>query len=101
MDLAKVPNEKKLELCKWYFKAGFACLPFVWAVNALWFFNEGFRRPEYQEQKQIKRYVIFSAIGAVLWLIILVSWIATFQINRVNWDEFAERISFIIPLGLP
>lgn len=74
MDLAKVPGERKLYLCQWYFRgnlisrfayqfcnfffvivAGFAFLPFLWAVNAIWFFPEAFRRPEYDEQKQIKK----------------------------------------------
>lgn len=35
--------------------AGFALLPFVWLVNALWFFDEAFRKPEYEEQKDIKK----------------------------------------------
>lgn len=75
MDLAKVPNERKLYLCKWYFKgsgliisgagififnfytilAGLLFLPFVWIVNLVWFFNEAFRKPAYQEQKEIKK----------------------------------------------
>nr|CAH7766969.1 unnamed protein product [Callosobruchus chinensis] len=55
MDLAKVPNEKKLSLCQWYFRIGFLFLPFVWAVNAIWFFNEAFRKPAYEEQKRIKK----------------------------------------------
>ncbi|XP_050302227.1 gamma-secretase subunit pen-2 [Anthonomus grandis grandis] len=101
MDLTKLPNEKKLNLCMWYFRVGFAFLPFVWAVNAIWFFNEAFRKPEYPEQKQIKKYVIFSALGALLWLIILVSWITVFQLNRSSWGAFADQISFIIPLGTP
>ncbi|KAJ8967026.1 hypothetical protein NQ314_003143 [Rhamnusium bicolor] len=55
MDLAKVPNEKKLYLCRWYFRVGFALLPFVWTVNVIWFFNEAFKKPEYEEQKHIKK----------------------------------------------
>lgn len=101
MDLSKVPNEKKLELSRWYFRAGFAFLPFVWTINAVWFFNEAFRKPEYPEQRQIKRYVIYSAAGALLWLAALLAWVVTFQINRTRWGEFADRISFIIPLGSP
>ncbi|CAG9770008.1 unnamed protein product [Ceutorhynchus assimilis] len=101
MDLSKVPNEKKLHLSKWYFRAGFALLPFVWAVNAIWFFNEAFRKPEYNEQKQIRKYVIYSGMGALLWLILIVTWITVFQINRASWGEFADKISFIIPLGTP
>ena len=35
--------------------AGFAFLPFMWAVNALWFFHEAFWASPYPEQKQIRR----------------------------------------------
>ncbi|KAL3270616.1 hypothetical protein HHI36_021150 [Cryptolaemus montrouzieri] len=99
MDLSKLTNEKKLSLCRGYFRTGFALLPFVWAVNAIWFFNEAFRKPEYEEQKQLKKYVIYSAIGAAIWSVVLTTWIVIFQVNRDNWGEFADRISFIIPLG--
>lgn len=37
------------------FVAGFAFLPFLWAVNAVWFVKEAFVVPHYEEQKQIKR----------------------------------------------
>ncbi|KAK5638406.1 hypothetical protein RI129_012701 [Pyrocoelia pectoralis] len=101
MDLEKMTNDKKLYLCKWYFKVGFACLPFLWTVNVIWFFNEAFRKPKYDEQQHIKRYVIFSFIGSVIWGIIILSWIIAFQVNRAKWGEFADDISFIIPLGVP
>ncbi|KAJ8956356.1 hypothetical protein NQ318_015094 [Aromia moschata] len=101
MDLTKVPNERKLYLCRWYFKAGFALLPFVWAVNTVWFFNEAFRKPAYEEQKHIKKYVILSAIGSFVWLVILITWITVFQVNRVKWGEYADDMSFIIPVGTP
>ncbi|XP_018344686.1 PREDICTED: gamma-secretase subunit pen-2 [Trachymyrmex septentrionalis] len=101
MDLSKIPNEKKLYLCKWYFRAGFALLPFLWAVNAVWFSKEAFIAPPYEEQKQIKRYVIFSAIGAVIWTAALLAWIIIFQTQRAVWGEFADSISYIIPTGIP
>ncbi|KOC63068.1 Gamma-secretase subunit pen-2 [Habropoda laboriosa] len=94
MDLSKMPNEKKLYLCKWYFRAGFILLPFVWAVNAIWFAKEAFVTPQYEEQKQIKRYVIFSAVGAAIWSAALIAWVVTFQTQRTSWGEFADSISF-------
>lgn len=101
MDLSKLTNEKKLYLCKWYFRAGFALLPFLWAVNAIWFIREAFIVPPYEEQKQIKRYVIYSGIGAILWTAALVAWIVTFQTQRAAWGEFGDSISYIIPVGIP
>lgn len=101
MDLSKIPNEKKLYLCKWYFRGGFALLPFLWTVNAVWFAREAFIVPHYEEQKQIKRYVIYSAIGATVWTAALLAWIITFQTQRAAWGEFGDAISYIIPTGIP
>lgn len=36
------------------FTAGIFLLPFVWAVNAVWFYNEAFKKPPYEQQKQIR-----------------------------------------------
>ncbi|EFN62585.1 Gamma-secretase subunit pen-2 [Camponotus floridanus] len=101
MDLSKVSNEKKLHLCKWYFRGGFALLPFLWAVNAIWFSKEAFVASPYEEQKQIKKYVIFSAVGATIWTAALLAWIITFQTQRAVWGDFADAISYIIPTGIP
>ncbi|XP_025158740.1 gamma-secretase subunit pen-2 isoform X1 [Harpegnathos saltator] len=80
---------------------GFALLPFLWAVNVIWFWKEAFTKPLYEEQKQIKKYVIISAIGATVWAIALLAWIITFQTQRAAWGEFGDAISYIIPTGIP
>lgn len=140
MDISKAPNPRKLQLCRTYFMskchqlkgksvklstyfffllAGFAFLPFVWAINVCWFFAEAFQKPPYPEQNQIKRCkrtffafcvtsnlyplsfvdVIYSAIGTLFWTILLITWIIIFQTNRADWGASADYISFIIPLG--
>lgn len=100
MNISKATNEQKLHLCRIYFRIGFLLLPFVWAVNACWFVGEAFyRTPSYPEQKQIKKYVLLSALGTFIWLIALIAWIITFQIKRAEWGAFADYMSFIIPLG--
>lgn len=45
--------------------AGLAFLPFVWAVNTVWFFNEAFRKPAYDEQKEIKKCMFSLTLSAV------------------------------------
>lgn len=35
--------------------AGLVLLPFVWAINVVWFFNDAFRKPVFDEQSQIKK----------------------------------------------
>jgi len=102
MDLssAKVSDAEKLGLCRRYFQLGFAFLPFLWAINAVWFFKEAFiRKPEFEEQKEMKRLVIMSAIGSLICLTALVSWMVVFTNNRSEWGELGDRLSFNIPTG--
>ena len=94
-------DDKKLELCRWYYRGGWACLPFLWAVNFVWFFHDAFQRPAFEEQAQIKRYVIYSGIGAVIWAIALSTWIVIFQTHRVAWGDIGDELTFLIPTGSP
>ncbi len=103
MDLSnpKVTNADKLNLCRKYFQLGFALLPFLWAINSVWFFHEAFmKKPEYPEQAQIRRYVIMSAIGSLVFLAGLIAWISVFMVNRAEWGEFGDVLSFNIPTGV-
>ncbi|NXH16103.1 PEN2 secretase, partial [Bucco capensis] len=54
MNLERVSNEAKLELCRKYYLGGFALLPFLWLVNVLWFFREAFVEAPYREQEQLR-----------------------------------------------
>ncbi|XP_014675552.1 PREDICTED: gamma-secretase subunit PEN-2-like [Priapulus caudatus] len=101
MDLRRVKNEDKLDLCRKYWIGGWCLLPFLWCINSFWFFNEAFRKPPFDQQKQIKSYVIRSMVGSLLWMAALVTWICMFQLKRAEWGEFADRISFVIPKGIP
>ncbi|KAL4228669.1 hypothetical protein ACF0H5_011714 [Mactra antiquata] len=101
MDLKRVKNEDKLELCRKYYLGGFALLPFLWFVNSVWFFREAFLKPPYAEQKQIKTYVLRSILGSILWICAIVTWVTIFQLKRADWGATADYISFIIPTGEP
>lgn len=101
MDLssAKVSDSDKLSLCRRYFYLGFAFLPFLWAINAVWFFKEAFIRAEFAEQKDLKRFVILSGLFSVICLTALISWMSIFTNYRAEWGEFGDRLSFNIPTG--
>ncbi|KAK2831607.1 hypothetical protein Q7C36_016693 [Tachysurus vachellii] len=101
MNLERVSNEEKLNLCRKYYLGGFAFLPFLWLVNVVWFFKEAFVKPAYTEQPQIKIYVKRSALGLFLWVAVLTTWITIFQHYRARWGEVADYLSFTIPLGTP
>ncbi|MCI4386057.1 hypothetical protein PGIGA_G00057660 [Pangasianodon gigas] len=53
------------------------------------------------EQPQIKIYVKRSALGLLLWVAVLTTWITVFQHFRAQWGEVADYLSFTIPLGTP
>ena len=101
MDLSspKVSGADKLALCSKYFYLGFALLPFLWAVNAIWFFKEAFVKDAYEEQKRIRKFVVLSGIMALLSLGALCTWVGLFTAHRVAWGAFADSISFNIPTG--
>ncbi|KAG0710198.1 Gamma-secretase subunit pen-2 [Chionoecetes opilio] len=101
MNVSKIPHERKLTLCRKYYMAGFAFLPFMWAVNFVWFLHEAFWAAPYPEQKQIRRYVVVSGVGAATWLVAMVTWVIVFQQNRAAWGPTADYLSFIIPKGVP
>lgn len=101
MDLKKLSNEDKLNLCKKYFFGGLAFLPFLWFVNIIWFFREAFIREPFEEQPKIKTYLIWSMVGLTLSMIIIMTWFAVFQTHRVEWGATADYMSFIIPRGIP
>ncbi len=104
MDLsnAKVTDREKADLCRRYFCLGFALLPFLWAVNAVWFFREAFlRRPGFPEQKELRRYAGASAALAALSLGAAGAWLAAFVAGRTEWGELGDRLSFNIPTGSP
>ncbi len=103
MDLgsSKVSDQDKLDLCRKYFCMGFALLPFLWGINAVWFFREAFVRPPFPEQKTIKCLVLSSAVGATAFLVGVVAWFVTYLTHRAEWGATGDAISFNIPTGSP
>ncbi|CAH3016843.1 unnamed protein product, partial [Porites evermanni] len=76
MDLRKVSDEEKVNLCRkytihifnyyylflnpfffsftCYLLRGFALLPFLWFINVVWFFKEAFIKPSFSGQSKLK-----------------------------------------------
>ncbi|XP_068855913.1 gamma-secretase subunit PEN-2 [Aphelocoma coerulescens] len=101
MNLERVSNEEKLQLCRKYYLGGFVLLPFLWLVNVLWFFRAAFLAPPFGEQPRLKRYVLRSAVGAGLWGLGLGLWVALFQTRRGQWGALGDALSFTQPMGEP
>ena len=99
MDLCKTPNEEKVKLFRLYSCEGFVFLPFLWFVISVWFFREAFFKETFEGQAEVRKYVIRSCIGTIIWLGGLVAWVSIFQLNHASWEELGDRLSFLIPLG--
>ncbi|VDL71846.1 unnamed protein product [Nippostrongylus brasiliensis] len=80
MDLRKLSDTAKVDLCRKYFIIGLFGLPLVWLTNAVWFFGEAFLRPLSPETASIRKYVTLSALGVVFWFILLCVWETVFQV---------------------
>ncbi|XP_010270387.1 PREDICTED: probable gamma-secretase subunit PEN-2 [Nelumbo nucifera] len=71
-------EEESLSYARSFFKFGFCLLPWLWAVNCFYFWpvlrhSSSFRG--------IRRYVVGSAIGFIVFTVLLSSWALTFAIG--------------------
>merc|ERR1711868_45781 len=103
MDLtdSRVKNSEKLEICRKFFFAGIAMLPWLWLINGVWFFREAFFKEPFEEQVSIRRYVMYSIIGATVWIAGLTAWNCIYQQRRSMWGELGDNLSAYIPVGIP
>eukprot|EP00045_Choanoeca_perplexa_P000766 m.16010 g.16010 ORF g.16010 m.16010 type:complete len:95 (-) comp10527_c0_seq1:206-490(-) len=92
MDLNRASEEDKLKVCRYYFYGGFLFLPWLWIVNAVWFFNES------RTNSKIRSMVIVSALGAVVWMAALIAWAIIYQNNRADWEN-GDKLAVVIPRG--
>ncbi|CAA2982279.1 probable gamma-secretase subunit PEN-2 [Olea europaea var. sylvestris] len=75
-----------------FFNFGFLCLPFLWAVNCFYFWPVLRHPNSHNFHPQLRRYVVGSAIGFLVFALILSSWSVTFMIGGNQlfgpvWDK--------------
>jgi hypothetical protein len=66
-------KEKAEQLTRWYFYAGFVGLPWLWAVNAMYF------RRFQKDSDEIARYVRLSTRCAIVGFALLLLWVIVAQ----------------------
>ncbi|XP_078434161.1 gamma-secretase subunit [Wolffia australiana] len=79
-------EEKALESARRFFFWGFFCLPWLWAVNCLYFWPALFRRHESMSSSsyafpRLRPYIVRSAIGFFIFTAVLASWSLTFAMG--------------------
>ncbi|KAK4358695.1 hypothetical protein RND71_020924 [Anisodus tanguticus] len=74
-----------------FFKFGFLFLPWLWAVNCFYFWPV-LRRPGSNSDPELRRYVVGSSIGFMVFTVVLSTWALTFSIGGERlfghaWDK--------------
>uniref|UniRef100_A0A0E0JTW9 Gamma-secretase subunit PEN-2 n=1 Tax=Oryza punctata TaxID=4537 RepID=A0A0E0JTW9_ORYPU len=79
-----LPLEEAEGHARRFFLWGFACLPFLWAINCCYFWPV-LRSPATSSSSaafsQIRPYVVRSAIGFTIFSVVLLTWATTFIIG--------------------
>ncbi|KAE9554858.1 hypothetical protein FO519_001973 [Halicephalobus sp. NKZ332] len=97
--LENIRPEEQLALCRKYFYIGCFCLPFVWLINTIWFFETAFKKEPFHQQPLIRRYVTWSMIGAVTWGVLLIGWNVAFHYFRTEYAQYLDYLSFTFAVG--
>jgi presenilin enhancer 2 len=98
MNLEKLSEQQLLDLTKKYFYLGLLFLPMIWCLNFAWIYPFVQKHTNYSNYTEIRKFLIFSAIGATIWATGITFWIVTFLTRRNDWS-FADVISVFIPKG--
>ncbi|KAL8034667.1 hypothetical protein ABFX02_12G043800 [Erythranthe guttata] len=85
-------HEDSLAYARRFFKLGFLCLPFLWAVNCFYFWPLLRNPHSHHSNPRLRTYLVGSAIGFTLFTAILSSWALTFAIGGERmfghvWEE--------------
>lgn len=118
VSLSKKSPEERLNICRKYYIGGFAFLPLLWLINAIWFYKQAFKVEAYPQQAQIRTCksrsarlsrpqsilcvvsdVIRSAIGTLVWLAIIIAWNVIFQTYRTRMGPVGDYLTFVLPRG--
>jgi len=55
VSLAKKSPEERLNICRKYYLGGFAFLPLLWLINAIWFYKQAFKVEPFPQQEHIRK----------------------------------------------
>ncbi|KAL3528082.1 hypothetical protein ACH5RR_012738 [Cinchona calisaya] len=73
-------EEESIGQARKFFKFGFLLLPWLWAVNCFYFWPV-LKMPTSHNHPQLRYYVVGSAIGFLVFTVLLSSWTLTFVIG--------------------
>jgi presenilin enhancer 2 len=95
MNIQKMKTSEIHALNRYYFYIGFLFLPFFWLVNVLWIGPHAYwRMPESQEKKDILRITLYSGIGSLFWIMLVIAWTVFFagRYATMQWDSMVVRL---------
>ncbi|KNC46007.1 uncharacterized protein AMSG_00125 [Thecamonas trahens ATCC 50062] len=90
--------DQRVAVCRKYFIAGLCFMPLAWMVNIAYFWEE-LRHP--RGHPKIKRYVMYSAVGSVVYMSAFFVWLAIYLTSWRSWGATGDNISIYVPAGDP
>ncbi|KAG9458199.1 hypothetical protein H6P81_002707 [Aristolochia fimbriata] len=92
-------EEDSLPYARKFFKFGFLLLPGLWAINCFYFWPV-LRHPA-SFSRFLRRYVVRSAIGFVVFSLALLCWALTFMIGGKQTMKKVSCLFFVDSISLP
>ncbi|KAK1299770.1 putative gamma-secretase subunit PEN-2 [Acorus calamus] len=77
--LGPVTEEESASRARAFFRYGFLCLPWLWAINAFYFWPV--LKSSSSSFPRVRPYVVGSAVGFVVFTAVLLLWALTFAIG--------------------
>ncbi|KAI8894046.1 hypothetical protein BC833DRAFT_251490 [Globomyces pollinis-pini] len=93
VNLQKLNQQELYNLSKKYFYLGLPALPFFWLINIFWIYPFIRLNNHYSNSKDI----LFRAL---IWSIIIITWLTLFLLNRNTWGVWTDSITVIVPKGI-
>uniref|UniRef100_A0A1X7SKD5 Uncharacterized protein n=1 Tax=Amphimedon queenslandica TaxID=400682 RepID=A0A1X7SKD5_AMPQE len=53
-----------------------------------------------EHRDTVRRYVLFSWLGALIWIAAFILWTSVYQTQRQNWGKSGIYLSFVLPGGV-
>merc|ERR1712018_415536 len=103
VNIAKMTEVERLDLCYKYFIAGFFFLPVFWICNSFWFWPDAYGQRVSNQQnisQKFKFYIKFSIVGSIVWLTIALSWMSYFQMFRHGFGRDLDWLYLYLPIGV-
>ncbi|KAF9972221.1 hypothetical protein BGZ73_004681 [Actinomortierella ambigua] len=96
-DANKLAPEEVLTISRKLFLGGFCLLPFLWVYNLLYLWPIRHRS---DITPQVRKHLMFSAVGSLVMFVISSTWFAIFVNFRLDWGAVGDNLTVVLVKGV-